>query len=114
MSKASNAVLALSRAFYGKRLNEKQYNDLLSCKSINEIASYLRSSTVYSSAFEGVPAADFTARSLEDIIDRFRFERFMSICRYELAIGNDFYKYFIVKTETEQILRCTLLMLGQR
>lgn len=114
MSKASNAVLALSRAFYGKRLSEKQYNDLLSCKSINEIASYLRSSTVYSLAFEGVPAADFTARSLEDIIDRFRFDKFMSICRYELAIGNDFYKYFIVKTETEQILRCTLLMLGHR
>lgn len=112
MSKASNAVLALARAFYGKRLTQREYNDLLSCKSINEIASYLRTRTPYSKAFEGVPATSFTSSSLEDVVRKHSFDKFISICRYELAIGNEFYKYFIVKTEVEQILGCTLLMLG--
>ncbi len=112
MSKASNAVLALSRAFYGKRLTERQYTDLLSCKTINEIASYLRTRTAYSEAFENVPTTNFTANSLEEVAQKHSFNRFISICRYELAIGNEFYKYFIVKTEIEQILGCTLLMLG--
>lgn len=112
MSKAANAVLALSRAFYGKRLTSKQYADLLSCKSINEVASYLRTRTVYETAFSGASYASFTGDALENVIERFRMERFVSLCRYELAIGNNFYKYFLVKTEVEQILRCTLLMIG--
>ena len=112
MSKAANAVLALSRAFYGKRLSEKQYTDLLSCASLNEIASYLRSRTVYGEAFEGVQVSDFTSKTLEDIINKYKFGKFDALCRYELAIGSEFYKYFIVKTEVEQILNCTLLMIG--
>ncbi len=112
MSKASNAVLALSRAFYGKRLTERQYTDIFSCKSINEIASYLRTRTPYSKAFENVPATTFSSSSLENVVKKYSFDKFVSICRYELAIGDEFYKYFIVKTEVEQILGATLLMLG--
>lgn len=112
MNKASNALLALSRAFYGKRLSQKQYNDLLSCKSINEVASYLKNRTVYGDAFSAVGTADFSAKTLENVIDESRFGKFISLCRYELAIGSEFYKYFIVKTEVEQILKCTLHMIG--
>lgn len=112
MSKASNAVLALSRAFYGKRLDKRQYTDLLSCKSLAEVASYLRTRTVYSGVFEGAGASDLTAKTLENTIVKYNYGHFISLCRYELAIGSEFYKYFIVKTEVEQILRCTLLMLG--
>ncbi|MCM1365010.1 MAG: V-type ATPase subunit [Faecalibacterium sp.] len=112
MSKVANAVLALSRAFYGKRLSEKQYNDLLSCKSMNEIASYLRTRTAYGESFGGVQPTEYTSGILEDIIFRHKFDYFDSLCRFELAIGNNFYKYFIVQTEIDQILKCTLFILG--
>ncbi|MCM1545096.1 MAG: V-type ATPase subunit [Ruminococcus sp.] len=112
MSKAANAVLALSRAFYGRRLSEKQYSDLLSCKSMNEIASYLRTRTAYDKAFSGVQASDFSAKLLEDVIMKHKFDGFDSLCRFELAIGNEFYKYFIVQAEIDQILKCTLFILG--
>lgn len=112
MKKAANAILALSRAFYGRRLDQRQYNDLLACKSINEVASYLKTRTAYSSAFSAVGTADFSAKTLENVIDESRFGNFISLCRYELAIGSEFYRYFIVKTEVEQILKCTLHMIG--
>lgn len=112
MNKASNAILALARAFYGRRLNARQYSDLLACKSINEVASYLKSRTPYGETFSNVGTADFSAKTLENVIDGSRFDKFISLCRYELAIGSDFYKYFIVKTEVEQILKCTLHMIG--
>lgn len=112
MSKASNAVLALSRAFYGKRLSARQYADIFSCKNINEIASYLRSRTPYSQAFENAPTTFSSSSALEEVVKKYSFDKFVSICRYELAIGDEFYKYFIVKTEVEQILGATLLMLG--
>ena len=112
MKKAANAILALSRAYYGRRLDQRQYNDLLACKSINEVASYLKTRTPYASAFSAVGTADFSAKTLENVIDETRFGNFISLCRYELAISSEFYKYFIVKTEVEQILKCTLHMIG--
>lgn len=112
MSKAANAVLALSRAFYGKRLTEKQYEDLLSCKSTNEIASYLKSRTEYRKEIEESGLTDFSGKTLEDIIMKHNFEKLVTFCRFELAIGSDFYKYFIIQTEINEILDCTLRMLG--
>lgn len=114
MSKASNAVLALSRSFYGKSLSAKQYDELLSCRNSNEIASYLKANTEYSAEIEASKLSDFPPRVLEDLVQKLRFSRFSALCRYELAIGDDFYKYFIVKTEIEQILRCTLLMFSKK
>ena len=114
VSKASNAVLALSRAFYGKRLSRQQYDALLACKNSNEIASYLKANTEYSKELSDSKLSDFPPRTLEDLVQKFRFSRFGALCRYELAIGDEFYKYFIMKTEVEQILRCTLLMFSKK
>lgn len=112
MSKASNAVLALSRAFYGKRLTEKHYDELIACKSLNEFAQYLRTKTDYAKQIEESGETDFTSKGLEQLAGKHSFENFASICRYELAIGNEFYKYFVVRDEIDQILNCTLYMLG--
>lgn len=114
MSKASNAVLALSRAFYGKRLSKQQYDTLLACRNTNEIASCLRVGTEYANVLAESKLSDFPPRTLEDLVQKFRFSRFGALCRYELAIGDEFYKYFIIKTEIEQILRCTLLMFSKK
>ena len=111
-NKASNAVLALSRAFYGKRLTAAEYADLLACKSIDEVASYLRTRTAYADAFRNAGGATFTAYGLENVISGFILDRFNSIARYEKAIGDRFYRYFIIRAEVDEILRCTLLMLG--
>lgn len=112
MSKAANAVLALARAFYGKRLTQKQYEELLSCKSTNEIASYLRTRTDYQNVIDSSGFTDFSEKVLEDLVMKHNFEKLASFCRFELAIGSDFYKYFIIKTEIDEILNCTLRMLG--
>lgn len=114
MSKASNAVLALSRSFYGKSISQKQYDELLSCRSSNEIAAYLKANTEYAGEIESSKLSDFPPRVLEDLVQKLRFSRFGALCRYELAVGDDFYKYFIIKTEIEQILHCTLLIFSKK
>ena len=114
VSKASNAVLALSRAFYGKRLSKEQYDALLACRNSNEIASCLKANTEYAKELSDSELSDFPPRTLEDLVQKFRFSRFGALCRYELATGDEFYKYFIIKTEVEQILRCTLLMFSKK
>ena len=37
---SSNAILAKSRAMYGRRLTERNYTELLICHSVNEVANY--------------------------------------------------------------------------
>ena len=112
MSKASNAVLALSRAFYGKRLTDKDYDNLIACKTLNEFAQYLRTRTDYAKQIDESGTTEFTSKGLEQLVGKHSIENFASICRYELAIGSEFYRYFIVRDEIDQILNCTLYMLG--
>lgn len=111
MTGGANAVLALSRAFYGKRLTETDYEALVNCKSLGEFAGYLKNKEEYASILSAA-GVSLSAASLEELIAKQQFENFATICRYELAVGNRFYQYFIIKTEIEQILRCTVSLLS--
>ena len=42
VSYADNAVMAKAHAMYGKRLTKENYNDMLNCKSLVELANYLK------------------------------------------------------------------------
>ena len=54
ISYASNAVLSKARAMYGKGIKEKNYSDLLACRSIPDVASYLKRKTSYSDVLSGI------------------------------------------------------------
>lgn len=112
MKYASNAVLALSRAFYGKRLTKGDYDAMLHCKTVGEIAQYLTFKTPYSTEITQSGMTSFPARGLEELVSKHRFSSFESLCRYEMAIGDAFYRYFILRDEIDQIERATLLLLG--
>lgn len=112
MKGASNAVMALSRGLYAKRIKDEQYSELLACKSCNEIAAYLRNNEVYEKAFDGSLKTDYSATALCDIAQKASFNNFMYLYRFEVAIGQKFSKYFIAKNDVEQILKCTLYIMS--
>lgn len=112
MNLGSNALLALSRAYYGKRLSKGDYDALLHCASVNEVAQYLTLRTPYGKEIAESGVTSFPARFLEELVSKHRFSSFVSLCRYEMAIGNAFYRYFIMRDEIDQIERATLLLLG--
>lgn len=114
MSKAQNSVMALSRGLYGKRITTKQFDDLLTMKSVGEIASYIIAYTPYSKVLENSSNGEWTAALLGEEINRYFFSCFSKICRFEIAVGQKFYRYFIIKTEVDQILECTRLILGNK
>ena len=53
-SLSSNAVLARARTRFGRRLTEQNFNDLLVCKSTQEVAYYLKNRTYYNSILADV------------------------------------------------------------
>lgn len=101
-----NAIMAKARAMYGKRLTMQDYVSLYSCRSTSEIVSYLKSRTSYADAFENTVTAGIDEGYVEFLIKKLSYNRFATLCRYEMSFGEQLHNYFIVKEEINQILSC--------
>lgn len=107
---ALNAVLAKAHAMYGRMLTEQNYLDLLGCNSVGDVATYLKTRTSYADIFDGVATVTIHRGRLEELLKKRLFMQYASLCRYELSLGQDFYKYFIIKNDITQILNCIRLL----
>ncbi len=102
---ALNSVYAKVKALYGKRLTEKNYNDLLRLNSVTEIAEYLRTRTAYAQIFEGLSSTEKLQRSrLENLLFNKMYDEMVSVMRFQKAAGNSLYEYFIMKYDIQQII----------
>lgn len=106
----SFAVLAKARAKYGKRLKEKDYKNLLGCKSIAEIISYLKSYTHYNTALKDVNEQDVHRGLLEKLLKQKLFYDFTSLCSYETSIGSTFSNYVIKRMEGQLLMNYLTLI----
>ena len=103
-SLSSNVVLAKARAKYGKRLKEKDYRNLLDCKSVAEVAAYLKANTDYHDVLTGINEYDIHRGQLEVLIKQKLFYNLSSFVRYELSVGEQLADYVIARAEIEEIL----------
>ncbi|MBR2589791.1 MAG: V-type ATPase subunit [Clostridia bacterium] len=104
MGKSANAVLARVRAMYGKRLSLTDYNNLLSCKDVKEIALYLKNKTAYGDIFSPNSATEVTAEAIEFALNKEIDGRVQKICSFEKMIDNHFYRYYIIKSDIRAII----------
>lgn len=107
---SSNVVLSKARAMYGKRLTVQNYNDLLNCQSVSEVASYLKNNTVYGKILSGIEETDIHRGQLEAKLRQKMMEDYASLCHFEITVGEHFSQYFIERNEIEQILHVILLL----
>lgn len=107
---SSNVVLSKARAMYGKRLTTQDYNELLACQTVGEVAGYLKSNTVYGKILSGIEESEVHRGQLEARLRQKLLEDYAALCRYEITVGEHFAQYFIERNEIEQILRAILLL----
>lgn len=100
---STNVILAKTRAMYAKRIRSTDYDSLLNCKSVFEIASFLKNNTAYSKTLSKINESEVHRGELEFTIKNKIFEDLATLGRYEVASGDDFSKYVIAKAEVEQI-----------
>lgn len=110
MSTTSFAVLTKARAKFGKRLTEKDYNNLLSCQNVTEVLSYLKSNTHYSSALNDINEREVHRGRLEALLRQNLFYEFDSLCRYNSSMSSGFTQYVIETIEVQQIVRFLILL----
>ena len=103
-----NATVAKMHAVYGKRLKQEDYSALLSCTSVSDAAGYLKRSTYFSRALEGVDTENIHRGNLENILRRSLIENYFRLIGFEKIGGDEFYNFIIVKTESDEILICIL------
>ncbi len=113
-SKSSNAILAKARAMYGKCLSEKDYRQLLDCKTVSEIAAYLKAQTNYGFALTGLDENDVHRGQLEPILRQNIYYDVFALSRYASDKSMVFAEFIISNMEIQQIIRClTLINIGK-
>ncbi len=113
-SMASNAILAKARAMYGKRLTDADYKQLMDCRNVSEVASYLKNRTSYKSALTGFDENSAHRGQLEPMLKQNIYYDIFALSRYAKDKTLQFSDFVISEMEIEQIMRClTLLNIGK-
>ncbi|GHV25157.1 hypothetical protein FACS189465_2950 [Clostridia bacterium] len=113
-SYAANAILSKARAMYSERIRLKHYRELLSCKDVSQVITYLKNKTVYSKIIAPTGEETFNRIKFEDRLKRQLFFDFEVLGRYDLSIANHFFEYIITRTEVEIITKCLIFLYSDK
>lgn len=103
-SLASNALLTKSRAMNSYALTSEDYHSLANCRSLNEVAGYLKSNTVYEQAVDVLFGSDIYRSRLEAEIIKFNNTRIAQLASFEKAIGQKLHEIIYLDYDIALIL----------
>ena len=106
----SNVILAKARAMYGGRLTPQDLAALLGCRSVGEIAAYLKSNTSYATVLGEVNESSIHRGYLEVLLRRKVRQDYAALCRYDMAGGREMAEYLLRREVADQIVRCLRLI----
>lgn len=109
-SLSSNAVLARARTRFGNRLTDQNFNDLLACKSTQEVANYLKNRTYYSGAFADVNESELSRSELEVVLKQSLFDDCAVFGRFGSSVGEHMSEFLIRRSEVEQIMHSLVVL----
>ncbi len=101
-----NATVAKIRAMYGKRITSSDYGELVSSRSVSEIAEYLKKNTHYSGTLSSVDTSSVHRGFLESLLRKSVYETYLKITGFEKIGRQEFYNYRIILAEIDVILSC--------
>lgn len=97
------AINTKVRAIEGKLLKDEDYLNLLSKKSIPEVAAYLKQKTHYSHALEGLDDSKAHRRNLEILIKESHIESLKNLIHYFHDKYREFYRMLFIRYEIEDL-----------
>lgn len=103
---SSNAILAKSRAMYAESLTKEDYAALISCRSVNEIASYLKTHTKYGKNPSFASNLRYSRSRIEAQIRRYAYNEIAELASFEGAIGGRLNGIIYLNYDITLILAC--------
>lgn len=108
---SSNAVVSKVRALYGKRITKEQYLDMVNCRTVPEIAAYLKNNAqAYHEVLENIPESHIHRGQLESLLKRAAFNSYNKIYHYINTAAQNIFHYIILELELDQILQMVHLL----
>lgn len=98
-----SAINTKIRALEGKMLTDKQYRELMECKSYREAILYLKNETSYAEAFKGYDTEKINRDFLEFILKRNYINGFAKLSNYLVGDYKKFLKIFLMRFEIEDL-----------
>lgn len=112
MSNSNHAIVAKARTMYGKRITQKQYDEMLHCRTVAEVATYLKTKTHFSEALQEVDSSNIHRGHLENLLRRAVFQDYVKLYSYISNSEENLFHYVVMKEEISEILRMILLIKG--
>lgn len=107
---AENVIAARARAMYGRSLTYTDYEALLACHTVSEVAAYLKNETAYHEALADINEATVHRGYLESRLRRRLWDCYATLIRFDMSAGNRLSAYLMQKEETEQLMQLLRLM----
>lgn len=101
---SSSAALAKIHAKYGNRLKERDFAAMTHCRSVGEVAAYLKNHTDYAAVLADVNEATVHRGHLEELLRKKILTELAQLCRYDTSSGGFCLDYIVARSEIEQIL----------
>lgn len=89
-SLSSNAVSAKARGMHGKRLTNNNFMDLLNCKTVHDVAYYLKNRTSYNKLLAGINENEVSRSELEVLLKQKIFDDAPILVGMERRLENVF------------------------
>lgn len=105
-SLSAGALTAKAHAMYGEILDAGTYQEMLSCHSIAELASFLRDHTAYASVFGDFARMRIQRARFEALLRKYTMSRIASLAASEKALGGSLYKILIMYYDAELLITC--------
>lgn len=106
----SNAVIVKIRARYAKRLTQIDYDNLIACKNVSEIALYLKNKQIYRDSLLNIDDKNIRRNFLESILNQSFFEDLAGLAKYDLTFGRKVFRYILKKFEIRQISKFLIFL----
>ncbi|MDR1364276.1 MAG: V-type ATPase subunit [Oscillospiraceae bacterium] len=110
---SSNAMLVKARAMDAGRLRAKDYEKLLSCSSVVQIAQILKNLKSYSYIIGFLEEKEVHRAILESALREELFDEFDILAKYDLALGEKLFKYIMTKLEVAQLSRFLIFLFAK-
>lgn len=105
-SLSAGALTAKAHAMYGDVLGADVYREALSCRSIAELAAFLRDHTAYESVFGDLARVRIQRARFEALLRKYTMSRIASLAASEKALGGSLYKTLIMDYDAELLITC--------
>ncbi len=105
-SLSAGALTAKAHAMYGDILGADAYREMLGCRSISELAAFLRDRTAYASVFSDLTRARIQRARFEALVRKYAMTRIASLAAAEKALGGSLYKTLIMDYDAELLITC--------